>query len=102
MNDGGRAAYDGRFAADDRKDVSRQGFARDIGGVAAVIGADGASSIGVGSPGATPGRTCPPHYGYSPRVFARAADFEADTLYVIGGLYGNVLALDAIERGATQ
>ncbi len=44
------------------------------------------------------GRTCPPHYGYSPRVFARAADFAADTIYVIGGLYGNGFALDAIER----
>jgi hypothetical protein len=50
----------------------------------------------------TPGRTCPPHYGYSPRVFARAADLEADTLYVIGGLYGNVLALDVIEGMAAQ
>jgi hypothetical protein len=50
----------------------------------------------------TPGRTCPPHYGYSPRVFARAADIRADTLYVIGGLYGNVLVLDAIERMAAQ
>jgi hypothetical protein len=45
----------------------------------------------------TPGRTCPPSYGYSPRVFARPADIEAETLYVIGGLYGNVCALDAIE-----
>jgi hypothetical protein len=48
----------------------------------------------------TAGRICPPHYGYSPRVFARAADLETDTLYVIGGLYGNALALDAIERMA--
>ena len=43
------------------------------------------------------GRSCPPHYGYSPRVFARPADLSADTLYVIGGLYGNALALDAID-----
>ena len=49
-----------------------------------------------------PGRSCPPHYGYSPRVFARDADFSADTLYVIGGLYGNVLALDAIEHMAAR
>jgi len=49
-----------------------------------------------------PGRSCPPHYGYSPRVFARAADLEADTLYVIGGLYGNALALDVIERMAAE
>ena len=49
-----------------------------------------------------PGRICPPHYGYSPRVFARAADFAAEAIYVIGGLYGNAFALDAIERLAQQ
>jgi hypothetical protein len=43
-----------------------------------------------------PGRSCPLHYRYSPQVFARAPDFTADTLYVIGGLYGNVPALEAI------
>ncbi len=47
-----------------------------------------------------PGRLCPPHYGYSPRVFARAPQLAAATLYVIGGLYGNPLALDEIERMA--
>jgi len=49
-----------------------------------------------------PGRTCPPSYGYSPRVFARAAEFDAEVLYVIGGLYGNALALDAIEALAAE
>ena len=49
-----------------------------------------------------PGRTCPPSYGYSPHVFARAADFDAEVLYVIGGLYGNALALDVIEALATS
>jgi hypothetical protein len=52
--------------------------------------------------GLTPGRSCPPHYGYSPRVFARSADIRAETLYVIGGLYGNPVALDAIERMSAQ
>jgi hypothetical protein len=47
-----------------------------------------------------PGRSCPQHYGYSPRAFARAPDFAADTLYAIGGLYGNPLALDEIDRMA--
>jgi hypothetical protein len=47
-----------------------------------------------------PGRACPPHYGYSQRVFAREPDFGADTLYVIGGLYGNALALDEVDRMA--
>lgn len=53
-----------------------------------------------GASPARPGRSCPPHYGYSPRVLARAADLAADAVYVVGGLYGNALALDAIERMA--
>ncbi len=44
------------------------------------------------------GRFCPLDYNYAPAVFARAADFSADVLYVAGGLYGNVEALGAIER----
>jgi hypothetical protein len=67
-------------------------------GGGAVVATAGRASL---TPSA-PGRTCPPHYGYSPRVFARAADVQADTLYVIGGLYGNVAALDAIERTAAH
>ncbi len=55
-----------------------------------------------GSRSAAAGRICPPHYGYSPRVFARAAEFAEDTIYVVGGLYGNAFALDAIERLAAQ
>jgi hypothetical protein len=50
----------------------------------------------------TPGRSCPLHYRYSPDVFKRAADFGAETVYVIGGLYGNVAALDEIERMAER
>jgi hypothetical protein len=48
------------------------------------------------------GRICPPHYGYSPRVFARAPEIAADTLYAIGGLYGNPYALDAIDAIAAE
>lgn len=44
----------------------------------------------------TPGRSCPLHYRYPAAVFARAADISAETIYVIGGLYGNVPALRAI------
>jgi len=43
-----------------------------------------------------PGRTCPRHYRYSPAVFARAADLEAQSLYIVGGLYGNPFALEAV------
>lgn len=48
----------------------------------------------------TAGRNCPPHYGYSPRTFARPPEIEAETLYAIGGLYGNPYALDAIDAMA--
>jgi hypothetical protein len=45
-----------------------------------------------------PGRTCPLDYRYDPAVFARPADFAAQTLYVVGGLYGNLAAAHAIEQ----
>ena len=44
----------------------------------------------------SPGRSCPLHYRYSPTVFNRVADVHAETLYIIGGLYGNVQALQEI------
>ncbi len=43
-----------------------------------------------------PGRSCPLHYRYSPRDLSRAPDFRAGTLYVVGGLYGNIPALQAL------
>jgi hypothetical protein len=43
-----------------------------------------------------PGRSCPTAYRYSPRSLDREPDLEAGTLYVVGGLYGNVLALEEI------
>lgn len=45
-----------------------------------------------------PGRTCPLSYRYGAHSFDRAADFSAPTIYVIGGLYGNPFALDALLR----
>ncbi|MGB7543550.1 MAG: hypothetical protein WBM28_16240 [Burkholderiales bacterium] len=45
---------------------------------------------------AKPGRSCPRHYRYSPAVFAQAAALRAESLYVVGGLYGNPGALDAV------
>lgn len=50
----------------------------------------------------TPGRTCPLHYRYPQSVFHRAAELNSETIYVIGGLYGNLAALDEIERMAAQ
>jgi hypothetical protein len=48
------------------------------------------------------GRVFPLDYTYSPEVFGRAADFSAETLYVVGGLYGNLAALDAIQTMAAR
>ena len=43
-----------------------------------------------------PGRSCPLDYRYSPASLNRPAEISANTLYVIGGLYGNAPALQAI------
>jgi hypothetical protein len=53
-------------------------------------------------PTSLPGRVCPTDYRYDPKVFARPAEFEADVLYVVGGLYGNAQALDTIETLAAK
>lgn len=47
--------------------------------------------------GQSPGRLCPFDYHYGAASFARKADLETTTLYVVGGLYGNRPALDAVE-----
>jgi hypothetical protein len=49
---------------------------------------------------ALPGRVCPRDYLTGPAAFARAPDIVAETLYVVGGLYGNSFALDTIEAMA--
>lgn len=43
------------------------------------------------------GRSCPVRYRYGAAAIARAPLKPTETLYVIGGLYGNLPALDAIE-----
>ena len=60
----------------------------------------------VASQAHAPGRICPLHYRYAPETLARPADLPAaEVLYVVGGLYGNELALHrvlqlfAAERG---
>lgn len=45
-----------------------------------------------------PGRTCPIRYHYGAKAIASAPLRSAEVLYVIGGLYGNVYALKAIEE----
>jgi len=44
-----------------------------------------------------PGRICPQDYVYDPSCFDRSADLEAEVLYVVGGLYGNLAACDALD-----
>ena len=66
-------------------------------------------TAGDASPHATsPGRSCPLHYRYAPEVFRADAPPQLqslDVLYVVGGLYGNELALERVlelferERG---
>ncbi len=41
----------------------------------------------------SPGRSCPLHYRYPPDALAGAAPLRAHTVYVVGGLYGNVESL---------
>lgn len=43
-----------------------------------------------------PGRSCPLSYRYSPASFDRPPELNAETLYVVGGLYGNPFALRAV------
>ena len=47
-----------------------------------------------------PGRVCPLRYRYGPGAIASAPERAAPVLYVVGGLYGNLSALDAIEAMA--
>lgn len=48
------------------------------------------------------GRMCPVDYRYAPADLSRAADFSAAVLYVVGGLYGNAAALDALDALAAM
>ena len=48
----------------------------------------------------TPGRVCPLRYRYGPGAIAVAPERQAEILYVIGGLYGNLQALTAVEAMA--
>ncbi len=43
-----------------------------------------------------PGRFCPADYRLGDQAFQAVEPFDADVLYVVGGLYGNTVALDAL------
>lgn len=44
------------------------------------------------------GRNCPLDYRYSPQALGACKPRECDTVYIAGGLYGNVEALDCMLR----
>ena len=47
----------------------------------------------------SPGRSCPLHYRYEPQVFRAEPpprQQSLEVLYVVGGLYGNDLALEHV------
>ena len=49
------------------------------------------------------GRSCPLAYRYQPEALAGPAQLAAGTLYVVGGLYGNLAALHAVlERAGRE
>jgi hypothetical protein len=51
----------------------------------------------------TPGRSCPLSYHYGAAALAHEAALSVDTLWVAGGLYGNLLALERLlERYADE
>jgi hypothetical protein len=45
---------------------------------------------------AGPGRSCPLSYRYGVAALAAPASLRTDTLWIVGGLYGNTLALDRV------
>lgn len=45
-----------------------------------------------------PGRACPLRYRHGATALASAPEQSSDTLYVIGGLYGNLPALEALRQ----
>ncbi len=49
---------------------------------------------------AAPGRVCPLRYRYGAAAIAQTEARAAQALYVVGGLYGNVPALETIEQMA--
>ena len=48
------------------------------------------------------GRSCPLAYRYRPETLAQPPQLAADTLYLVGGLYGNLAALRAVLQRAER
>lgn len=56
-----------------------------------------ASTLAAEAAAPSPGRVCPLRYRYGAAAIAKAPERQAGTLYVIGGLYGNTVALERIQ-----
>jgi hypothetical protein len=52
--------------------------------------------------GGVRGRSCPLAYRYRPEALAQPSQLGADTLFVVGGLYGNLAALRAVLQRAER
>ena len=48
------------------------------------------------------GRSCPIRYQYGAAKIAQVPATQCDVLYVVGGLYGNAFALNAVEQLASK
>jgi len=66
------------------------------------LSADVARKVREASLETRPGRTCPLSYRYAPSSLDRPAEIVADSLYVVGGLYGNVESLAAVQAMAAR
>jgi hypothetical protein len=63
------------------------------------VSIDAAEGVEARTAAPAPGRACPLHYRYGPEVFASPPSEGLDgleVLYVVGGLYGNLQALDRV------
>lgn len=49
-----------------------------------------------------PGRSCPLAYRYGPAALAKCPPQVVETLYVVGGLYGNLPALETVQAMVAQ
>jgi hypothetical protein len=58
--------------------------------------------VRLAAPETRPGRACPLSYRYPPASLDRPPEVVADTVYVVGGLYGNVESLHAVQEAVAS
>jgi len=62
------------------------------------VGSGRGLSVEGGASQGPPGRWCPPSYGLGPAAFLAGRHYDADVVYVVGGLYGNPFALSRLVQ----